>query len=419
MESAVSPKKAGIKELLLHKSYTIFISAHVISRFGDSIDSIAYEWMVYILTGSKLLMGTLLAVNALPNIIFSIFSGVLADRTSKKKLVVSGHFGRGIVVCLTAFLYFTKMLRPWHLFILTFINSTFESFSTPAQNSMIPLILPKDLFLSASSFSTSASTLAQLIGLGAAGFIIGVFGISGAIFIDGLTFFAAGILIFIMKIEEFKANSEAMTFRLYISNLKEGFVFVREHTLILTTILLAALTNFCLAPINVLQAPYVKDILKTGAEGLSYIGIGIMAGMMIGGLLVGQYGSRFKKSILISSGIAMLGFCYALLSFPGYINVSILPPVVIASIICFVLGISLTVSQAPMSAYTLENTPKELMGRVMSLLTMLTLCTTPLGSAMTGVVSEYVPIPLLFLIMGVIIMIFSISLLFNKKFRDA
>lgn len=419
MESAVSPRKAGVRELLLHKSYAIFISANVISRFGDSIDSVAYEWMVYVITGSKLLMGTLLAVNAVPNVIFSVFAGVLADRMSKKKLVVVGNFGRGIVVCLTAFLYFTGMLRPWHLFVLTFANSTFESFSTPAQNSMVPLILPKELFLTASSFSTSASTFAQLVGLGAAGFIIGIFGISGAIFIDGITFFAAGILIFILKIDDNKAISKALTFKYYIDNLKEGFAFVRKHTLIFTAVLLGTLVNFCLAPLNVLQAPYVKDILKNGPEGLSYMGIGIMTGMIAGGLLVGQYGSRFKKGILISSGIAVMGFCYGLLSFPGFISFSIFQPVIFASVICFILGTSIAVANAPMTAYTLENTPKELLGRVMSLMSMFALCAAPIGSALTGVVSQYVPISPLFLVMGVIITVVSVSLLLNEKFRNA
>lgn len=419
MESAVSIKKAGIKELVRHKSYIIYITASVISRFGDSIDTVAYEWMVYVLTGSKLLMGTLLAVNAIPNVIFSLFSGVLADRLPKKKVVVTGYFGRGVIVCLTAYLYFAGLLKPWHLFILTFVNSTFETFTSPAESSLIPLLLPKDLFFTASSFSTSASTFAQLIGLGAAGFIIGIFNISGAIFIDGLTFFAACLLISIIKIKQVKTISEAITVKTYLVNIKEGFAFVRKHMLIFFAIILAALTNFCLAPLNVLQPAYVKDILKTGPEGISYIGIGIMAGMIIGGLLVGQYGQRFKKGIMISSGIIFLGLCYALLSVPGFFNITFAPPVILSSLICFVMGISLTMAQSPLSAYMLENTPADLLGRVSSLSMMLAFCAIPLGSALTGVVSEYLSIPLLFFIMGIIIMVASMFLLFNKNFRNA
>lgn len=55
--------KQGMGELIRIRPYMQFMLSKVVSRFGDSIDSIAYNWMVYILTGSKVLMGTLLAVN--------------------------------------------------------------------------------------------------------------------------------------------------------------------------------------------------------------------------------------------------------------------------------------------------------------------------------------------------------------------
>lgn len=72
-----------------------FMLSKVVSRFGDSIDSIAYSWMVYILTGSKVLMGTLLAVNFLPSIFLGLFAGALVDRMSLKKVIVITNTGRG------------------------------------------------------------------------------------------------------------------------------------------------------------------------------------------------------------------------------------------------------------------------------------------------------------------------------------
>lgn len=61
-EGAVAGKQ-GLGELIRIRPYMQFMLSKMVSRFGDSIDSIAYSWMVYILTGSKVLMGTLLAVN--------------------------------------------------------------------------------------------------------------------------------------------------------------------------------------------------------------------------------------------------------------------------------------------------------------------------------------------------------------------
>ncbi|QCX33252.1 MFS transporter [Caloramator sp. E03] len=76
--AAIERNNVGIKDLLQYKSFMIKLIAYSISRFGDSIDAIAYAWMVYELTGSKLLMETLFAVNAVPNIVLSPFAGAFA-----------------------------------------------------------------------------------------------------------------------------------------------------------------------------------------------------------------------------------------------------------------------------------------------------------------------------------------------------
>ncbi len=87
METSLS-KKSQVKELIQYKEYMKLLISDTISRFGDSIDYIAYGWVIYKLTGSILQQGTLFAVNAAPDIIFSPFVGVLVDRISKKKAVI-------------------------------------------------------------------------------------------------------------------------------------------------------------------------------------------------------------------------------------------------------------------------------------------------------------------------------------------
>lgn len=75
MSEKVLVKRKGLgglkQELTVSRPFTYLLLARVISRFGDSIDSIAYSWMVYMLTGSKVLMGTLFALNYVPNLLFS------------------------------------------------------------------------------------------------------------------------------------------------------------------------------------------------------------------------------------------------------------------------------------------------------------------------------------------------------------
>jgi DHA3 family macrolide efflux protein-like MFS transporter len=221
MENSLTLKELGIGNLFKQKEYAKLMSANAISRFGDSLDAVAYAWMVYILTGSKILMGALFAVNFIPNILFSFFSGVFADRFSKKRTVVICDIGRGTVVCITAILLSINLLRPWHLFLFTILNSTFETFSSPARSSMIPSLIPKNLFLTASSFSTSVSSFAELLGAGVAGGVIALLGVSGAILIDSVTFFISALLISLIKLHEGIEDDEKSEKQDYISDLKK------------------------------------------------------------------------------------------------------------------------------------------------------------------------------------------------------
>lgn len=412
-------KKTGIKELFRIPNFVMLTIANFISRFGDSIDSIAYGWMVYTMTGSKLLMGTLYAVNAIPNIVLSPFTGVWADHFEKKKTIVLCDLGRGIVVTLTAFLFGFGYLRTWHLFAFTIINSTLETFSHPARASIMPLILTKEQFLSANALSSSVTSFAQLIGLGAAGVLIAAIDITGAILVDAFTFFISALLIFLMAVKGDVKSDRKLDTRAYITDLKEGFRYIFGNKLILLTVLAAMVTNFSLSPLNVLQPVYTNEILKSGPEVMSYMGIAMLSGVIISGILVGQFGSSFKKSLIVTTGFLIIGASYSSLSLPELIQFSRLNAVIVAIVLFFIFGFSIPLVNAPISTYLMENTQQELLGRVSSLVGMVCLCATPIGSALTGVVAEFASISTLFISMGALVVLVGFLLLLNKEYRKA
>jgi DHA3 family macrolide efflux protein-like MFS transporter len=387
MEILQKNEKVNAFHLFKLRDFSLILIANFISRLGDSIDSIAFGWMVYELTGSKLLLGSIFAVNAIPNIIFGPFAGVLADKLSKKNLIFFSFLGRGLVVTLTALLFFLDILAPWHLFVFTFINSTFETLNSPALISLLPLVVPKEKLLVANSFSSSAYKFAELVGLGLASVIIGLIGISGAIFIDALTFFMASILILFIK---------------YSSEEKE------------TIVILFALINFCLSPVNILMPAFTKDILKSGPDILGLIGIVLVIGTILGGLIVAQIGSKYKITSLIIYGFLFLGINYMLLSLPEYLLLDSYVSIVVASIIFFNIGLSIPLISSPVSTYLMVNTDKSILGRISSFIGMITLCAQPLGSSLTGVVTEYISMSTLFLIMGLSIVLLSLVLKYSK-----
>ena len=418
MEAYEVNKKMGIKGLIQSKNYMVVLTANFISRFGDSIDSIAYGWMVYMLTGSKLLLGTLFAVNAIPNIVLGPFAGVFADRLDKKKLITLSYLGRGMMVSLTALLYFVGILRPWHLFIITILNSTFETLMMPAMTSLMPLVVDEESYLSANSFSTSAFKFAELIGTAMAGAIIALIGISGAIFVDAATFFIAALIMLMLKLKTEKSG-EKLSVKSYISELKVGFNFVKDNKLIRLIITLFAIVNFCLSPVNVMLPIFAKEILQGGAEVLSMIGIAFSLGTILGGVIIGQIGQKFKITNLIIVGFCLLGIDYALLFLPGTVIHASLVSISLTIFIFFILGFLIPMVASPISAYMMSKTDKQVLGRVSSFMTMISCCAIPLGSALTGAITEYLSVSSIFLIMGIMISLVALSLNYSKTFKKA
>lgn len=416
-EFAASSPAPSLPKMWKIKSFMLIIASRVIIRFGDSIDSIAYSWMVYMLTGSKALMGALFAFNYVPGILFSLFTGVLVDRWPKQRIIFIAHLSRGAIVALTAFLYWKGLLQPWHLFLFTFLNSTLECFASPAEMALVPRVLPKELLLKGNSVSSTASRTSELIGLAAAGALIATIGISGAILIDSLTFIIGGLLVGFVRTapEPSSAAGTKADQKSYWTEFKEGFAFIRSFRLLFTIMIVAAFVNMCLIPFNVLNPVYVKEVLQSGPVGLSILSIGIVVGMIVSGLWMSHKGSSYKKSTLIVTGFLMLGFFYAMMYIPGLLPAS---PLTAAAIFSFGMGTAIPLINTTTSTYLMEVTPREMLGRVGALFGMVCTCAIPVGSLLAGIAAEYIPVHLFYLGLGALLMLPAFYLLRQKTFMS-
>lgn len=400
-----------------NKNYTKIFMATLITRFGDSIDSIALSWLVYVLTGSKLLMGTLFAISFIPNILLLPISGVIADLISKRKITWICDLLRGASVCIFALIYFLDFLEVWHLFLFVVINSTLESLSDPARSSLLPLIVDEEDYVSANGYLSTASTIGNLIGVGAAGLLIGMFGIWFAIFIDGITFFLASGLIYLLKIQE--KVSESIKFsevKFYFQMIIDGLAFLRRDRIITSFVIFAALFNFTFVPFNVLQPVYVDQVMNMGPVGMSYLGGGLLIGMLVGGLIIGSIGKKIEPIRTVSFCLSILALCYGMLGAVHYISLQSSIKLGVIVITSFIFGMMLPIAQAPIGAVIMKRIPVELTGRVLSIFTLISLSMNPLGGSIVGVIGESLSVSQFFILMGIMGLIVSIGFrLFHIK----
>jgi len=412
-------EKSAILKLLKQKEYAKLLVANSISRFGDSIDAIAFSWMVYILTGSELLLGATFALNALPNLLFGAFTGVLADRFDKKKLIILSFLGRGIAVTIIGLLYFTGNLALWHIFALTVVNSTLEILMSPAVISMLPKLIDKDSYTSANSLSASIYKFTELIGTAIAGIIIAKLGITGALLIDAGTFFCAAGIIYLIKYAPEELEKVKLNVKSTFEDIKEGFSYLKLNKIVLISMILFAIINFCLSPISVLLPIFSNKILKGGPEVLSLISISLSVGTILGGLVVAHIGDKIQGYKLLIGAAFIFGLSYSFLYMPGNIIASRELSLIATAIGFGLMGLMIPAMTAPISTYVLVNTDKKVLGRVSGIMSLVSTGIIPLGAALTGVVAQYFSASLIFLIMGAIIILTSLGLLFNNNLKTA
>lgn len=260
------------KVLLSQKKYIRLLLADLVSRFGDSIDAIAYSWIMYEITKSESLMALIIGLNYVPTVIFQPFLGVLVDRMRKKKILVCMDIIRGFIVAGVIALYNMNALTPLFLCVFTLLTSTVEAIRMPAGSAFLPIILDKEYYTLGKAANYSLSRAVELIGLLLAGWLISVISSTGALIIDMLSFFISSALICSINDKEvLKATGKKLAD--IVSGFKEGVQFFNSHSIIKVLALIGLLINFGIMPLSVFQTPYVSDYLKMGPEMLSVIKI--------------------------------------------------------------------------------------------------------------------------------------------------
>ena len=318
---------------------------------------------------------------------------------------------RGISTTIIALLYSFGSLGIWQLYAFAFFNSVCEVFSHPARSSAMQVLVKKEHYLASNSLSQASGAAAEIFGMGVAAAIIGLWGVGLAILIDALSFLISAFTAIIANIEKVISTNVKLNLFVFFDELFDGLKIIKSNTLIFINIIVGCLVNIFLAPFNVLMPVYSDKVLHAGEKGYSVMGIAIMVGIILGSLLVGQLGHRFKKSTLIISGFIAFGVFIGSLGFVS----SLIP----AAFLCTLAGICLPIVSATGLSVVQEHTPREKMGRVSSTMGTIALIGMPLGYAISGVVGEHLNIQLTYILLGAIIILICIPPLFNKEFRKS
>lgn len=391
-------------DLFKNKNYLIFVIANSISRIGDSIDSLAFSYLVYVLTGSASLTGLMLTVNYLPSILIMPFSGVIGDKFNKKKIMVITHLLRSLFVFVILSLYSLNKINITYLYITTFAISTVESFCLPASSSIIPFLISKEEIDTGTSFKNLANTIGVLLGNGLVGVIIVAIGIKLTLLVDALIFLLAAILeIFIFYKETKMENDQSNFFNL----LRQGIAYIKQNPFLIKVMLMSIVLNALYMPTESFSVVIVDELYKLDTSFISYCSSACTIGTLLGSafvpLILKKY--HFKQTVLpcgITVGLCIITYVLC----PSFNNKNL--ALILGVLIKFILGVSTAIINGCLTIEYIKTIDPQYLARCEAIFGASSSCAVPLSTSLSSLLVTFIPLKSLILATGMLLIIFVI-----------
>jgi MFS family permease len=260
-----------------------------ISLLGDQFYLVALPWLVLQLTGSSLVLGTILMIAAIPRAALMLVGGAIADRFSARRVLIGTATARTFFVGVVAMLVWLRVIQLWHLYLLTFAFGVADAFTLPAGPALIPTLVEPQQLQPANALMQSSTVMTQMIGPAPAGLLIKFWGIASALFFDALSFLAVMAALFKIP-DPPKTPHPASGARPGVwHSIAEGLRAVRNDSALLFLMVIFAVLNFSIAgPIGVGLAVLAKFRFGSAAifgTFVSSFSAGMLGGMAIGGMV--------------------------------------------------------------------------------------------------------------------------------------
>ena len=366
---------------LRHRNFRLFFGGQSISLIGTWMTRIATAWLVYRLTHSALLLGTVSFCGQIPTFLIAPFAGVWVDRLDRRQILVWTQTLSMVQSFLLAGLTLTgKINIPWILG-LSVMQGLINAFDMPGRQSfMVQMIEAREDLGNAIAINSSMVNMARLIGPSLAGILIAATNEGWCFFTDGVSYIAVIISLLMMRVPAQPGRRKATS---TFVELKEGWTYVSQFLPIRTILMLFAVVSLMGMPFVVLMPIFAAGVLHGGPHTL-----GFLMGAMGVGALFSALSLAARKSVrgLIRIipvaagvfGVGLIGF--------GLSHVYWLSMVTV-----FIAGMGMMQGMAASNTIIQTLVTEEIRGRVMSYYTMAFVGMAPFGSLLAGTMAHNLP----------------------------
>jgi MFS family permease len=387
-------------DLIQHEDRSLFASLKIrdylflwigmtTSAFAMNMQIVAQGWLVYEMSGAALDLAWVSLAQTVPNIIFSLTGGVIADRFPKKPIIGFSPIINGAASLTMAIIIIFGDVTFWDFVWVAFVNGTVMALSIPSRTALIPEVVGERLMFNAIAYNMTAWNLARILGPALAGFTIAIIadGDTTSSFGVGLVFFVLSFLYFISGVTvlfiHHKGEPVNMARGSALKDVSEGIRYLFKAPVVGGLMLLTGISFMFGSTINALLPAFNTDVLSGGPDDLGLLMTGMGVGAILGSLTAAKTSSLRHKGYWLLSigafwGLALTGLAFTWNLFQAMFAISL-----IGFMSTFAMSMNRSVVQLQVARY--------MRGRIMSF-DMMAHGLMPLGLIPIGYIAQTISI---------------------------
>lgn len=367
------------QELSIWKNYNFLLLwiGGLFTSFSISIFMFSQTWYVVNVLELEAKLGILMIASSIPRILFMLVGGAIADRFPKNKIMFSSAFVRIFLIAglIGWMLLFDINIWTFSLFALFF--GILDAFFWSADSSIIPEVIHKDNLTRGNSIIQMTNQGSFIFGPVLGGVIVSYMGFIPSFIIAAGCLVISSTLIFFIRLE--KKNEEDGLKKLSIlKSITEGFSYVKTSSFLVALMITAIFINlFMMGPLQMGLPLFVKNHYGDNALIFSYLEGTLAGGMLVGSILVGISNIKKKRGQFAMIGLLLNAVLFAVFSFTTELWLSLIA-------IGFV-GLTFPLINIPIISALQSFVKEDMMGRVMSIVSMSSMGLIPVSYAIVSV----------------------------------
>jgi len=377
MTTAVSSAKtSGMFRSLRHRNARVFFIGLLVSNIGTWLQFTATSYLIYDLTGSATDLGLNAMFQFLPMLLLGVWAGGFADQRNRRIVTIWTQSAMGVLAIALGVTVLADVVSLWLVYVTSFALGIASAIDNPSRRGLVTELVAPDEISNAMALNTAVMTGSRIVGPAVAAALIGPLGAGWLFVVNGVSFLA---LIFAVYAIDTRALFSVRPAPMGGTPVRDGIRFVYHDNVLRYTFLVFFIISTFAFNYGVVL-PKLADEKWGYANAFGVLLTVISIGSVVGSLATArlrEVTTRWFTGVIGATGVSAIALAWS-------------PNIWVAYLVCLPLGATSTAMVAAMNSISQQRSPSEMRSRMLALVAVAFLGSTPIGGPITGWVGDNV-----------------------------